>query len=162
MRAYADSSFLVKLLVREAGSEAAVAAYRRLGLPRLFSVPLHALEVENAIRQKAFHERRSLPAGERARVIREKVAALARLQQMHDRSLLIEVAADWDDAVRHARALSEKHTEATGARSLDLLHVAFAMTLNCEAFLTTDECQGRIAKEARLKVVTGFDERERV
>ena len=44
LRAYADSSFLVKLLARESGSERAVAEYRRLRLPRLFYLPLHSLE----------------------------------------------------------------------------------------------------------------------
>lgn len=158
MRAYADSSFLVKLLAREAGSDAAVAEYRRLRLPRLFFVPLHALEVENAIRQKAFHQRRSLPSGERAQVTREKAAALARLQRMLERSLLIEVAADWEDTVRHARSLSERHTDSTGARTLDLLHVEFALELNCELFLTTDECQGQVAKAEGMKVVAVADE----
>jgi len=158
MRTYADSSFLVKLLAREAGSDAAVAEYRRLRLPRLFFVPLHALEVENAIRQKAFHQRRSLPSGQRTQVTREKSAALARLQRMLVRSLLIDVAADWEDTIRQARSLSEKHAESTGARSLDLLHVAFALELNCELFLTTDECQGQVAKAEGLKVVTVADE----
>ena len=158
MRTYADTSFIVKLLARETGSEAAVAEYRRLRLPRLFYVPLHALEVENAIRQKAFQQRRALPSGERAQVAREKTAALARLQRMLERNLLVEVAADWDDAVRRARALSETLTESTGARSLDLLHVAFALELNCELFLTTDASQGRIAKEQGLTVVTVADE----
>lgn len=158
MRVYADSSFLVELLVREAGSDAAVAEYRRLRLPRLFFGPLHALEVANAIRQKAFHHRRSLPSGERAQVTREKTAALARLQQMQERNLLIEVAADWEDAVCRACRLSERLTESTGARSLDLLHVAFALELNSELFLTTDECQGQVAKAEGLKVATVADE----
>jgi predicted nucleic acid-binding protein len=158
MRTYADSSFLVKLLAREAGSDAAVAEYRRLRLPRLFYVPLHALEVENAIRQKAFYQRCSLPSGERAHVSREENAALARLQRMLDRRLLIEVAADWEEAVTEARRISEKRTESTGARSLDLLHVAFALALNCELFLTTDHCQAEIAKAEGMKVQLVSDE----
>ncbi len=157
MRAYADSSFLVKLLAREGGSEAAVAAYRRLRLPRFFFVPLHALEVENAIRQKAFQSRRALPPGERARVGREKTVTEARLQQMLERGLLIDVTADWEETVWKARSLSAKHTESTGARCLDLLHVAFALVLNCELFLTADQCQGQVAKAEGLKVVTVSD-----
>lgn len=158
MRVYADSSFLVKLLVREAGSDAAVAEYRRLRLPQLFFLPLHSLEVETAIRQKAFHQRRSLPSGERAQVAREKTAALARLERMQERGVLVEVAADWEDAVRRARNLSERLTESTGARSLDLLHVAFALELNSELFLTTDDCQAQVAKAEGLKVVPVTDE----
>ena len=153
MRAYADTSFLVKLIASEPGTEAAVAEYRRLGLPRLFYLPLHALEVENAIRQRAFHQRRGLPAGQRAQIAREKTAALARLQRMLDRSAFLEAAADWDDATRRARLLSGTHTERNGARGLDLLHVAFALELECEVFLTSDERQGEVARAERLQVV---------
>ena len=157
MRAYADSSFLVKLIAREPGTEAAIAEYRRLGLPRLFFLPLHALEVENAIRQRAFHQRRVLSAGQRAQIAREKTAALSRLQRLLDRNAFLEVAADWDDATRRARALSGVHTERTGARGFDLLHVAFALELECEVFLTSDERQGKVAQAERLKVVLVSD-----
>ncbi len=53
MRTYADTSFLVQLLSEEAGSREAIAEYRRLNRPPLFYLPLHALEVENAIMAKA-------------------------------------------------------------------------------------------------------------
>jgi predicted nucleic acid-binding protein len=154
VRAYADSSFLVKLLVREPGTEAAVAEYRRLDLPRLFFLPLHALEVENAIRQRAFHQRRALASSQRAQVAREKAAVIARLRGMLERGAFLEVAADWDEAFSRARKLSEIHTERTGARSFDLLHVAFALELECEVFLTADDRQGRVAKAEGLKAVT--------
>ncbi|MBI4626810.1 MAG: type II toxin-antitoxin system VapC family toxin [Verrucomicrobia bacterium] len=153
MRAYADSSFLVKLIAREPGTEAAVAQYRRLELPRLYFLPLHALEVENAVRQRAFHQRRASPSGQRAQIARGKTAALARLERMLERGAFLAVAADWDDATRRARALSERHTERTGARAFDLLHVAFALELECEAFLTGDERQGVVAKAESLEVI---------
>ena len=158
MRAYSDTSFLVKLISNEPGAEEAMSAYRRLLLPRLFLLPLHALEVENAARQKAFHQRRSLPSGEREHVNREKAAVLSRLKWMVERRQFVEVAADWENATRRARALSEHHTETTGARCLDLLHIAFALDLECELFLTTDECQARVAKAEGLKVVTTADQ----
>jgi predicted nucleic acid-binding protein len=158
LRAYADTSFLVKLISSEEGSEEAVAAYRRLLRPRLFYLPLHALEVENAARQKAFRQRRSLPSGERGHAAREKTAVLSRLKWMLERNQFVEVAADWEDAARRARALSATHTESTGARSLDLLHIAFALELESELFFSTDLCQGRIAKAEGLKLVTIADE----
>ncbi len=158
MRTYADSSFLVKLLAREFGSEAAVAEYRRLRLPRLFYVPLHALEVENAIRQQVFQRRHSLARVARAALASEGTAALARLQRMLDRQLLIEVSADWDETVQRARSLSAKYTESLGARSLDLLHVAFALELSSELFLTTDNGQAQVAKAEGIKVLSLPDE----
>jgi predicted nucleic acid-binding protein len=157
LRTYADTSFLVKLIARESGSEAAVAEYRRFRLPRLFYLPLHALEVENAARQKAFHQRRTLPSGERAHVAREKTAVLSRLKSMLEHNQFIEVAADWEKAVSRARELSQKHTESLGARSLDLLHIAFALELQCELFFTADLCQGQVARAEGLKVVTVSD-----
>ena len=54
MRAYADSSFILRLVTAEADSQAAIGEYRRIGLPALFLLPLHALEVRNAILQRAF------------------------------------------------------------------------------------------------------------
>src|SRR5260221_4926359 len=153
MRAYADSSFLVKLITRESGTDAAVSEYRRLRLPRLFYVPLHALEVESAVRQRAFHQRKALASRAGARVSGEKAAALSRLKWMLDRGQFLEVAADWDDVVQRAGSLSEKHTESRGARSVDLLHVAFALELECEVFLTTDNRQAQVAKAEGLNVV---------
>jgi hypothetical protein len=79
MRTYADSSFLLRLVTGESGTEQAVGEYRRLDRPRLFYLPLHALEVENAVRQRAFHERRTRPSAERAQIRRARDAALARL-----------------------------------------------------------------------------------
>lgn len=154
MKEYADSSFLVKLVAREPGTEAAVAEYRRLALPRLPFLPLHALEVENALRQRAFHQERSLPSSSRARAARELEASQSRLQRMIQRGAFVEVAADWDSAVSRARALSQKHTERTGARAFDLLHVALALELGGERFLTADARQGQVAQAEGLRVVT--------
>ncbi len=157
MRAYADTSFLIKLLAREDSSEAAVAAYRRLGLPRLFLVDLHGLEVENAVRQRAFHQRRTVPRAEQARVTREQAAILARYARARQKGMLIEVAVDWQEAFRQALRLSAKHTTATGSRSLDLLHIACALELEAEVFLTTDLCQSRMATAEGFQVVTVED-----
>ena len=152
MRAYGDSSFLAKLVSREDGSDAAQAEYRRLDLPPLFFLPLHALEVENAIQQRAFFQRRSLPSGRREAVARERMEASARLQWMVNRGAFCETSADWDRAVTSARALAARHTERLGARTYDLLHVAFALELKAEKFLTTDQRQSVLAKAEGLTV----------
>ena len=152
MRAYGDSSFLAKLVSPEQGSEAALAEYRRLDLPPLFFLPLHALGVENAIQQRAFFQRRSLPSGWRAGMASERMAASARLQWMLNRGAFCETPAEWDQAVTSARAFAARHTERLGARTYDLLHVAFALELKAERFLTTDERQAALAKAEGLTV----------
>ena len=152
MRAYADTSFLVKLLSEEPGAAEAIAEYRRLRRPRLFYLPLHALEVENAIRHRAFHERRNRPAGERAQIKRERDAALARVGQYLKRGALEEITVEMDSAFDSARQLSATHTDQLGARAIDLLHVACALLLESEVFLTSDQRQAELAKAEGLQV----------
>jgi predicted nucleic acid-binding protein len=154
VRAYADSSFILRLVTAEADSEAAIGEYRRIGLPPLFFLPLHALEVRNAILQRAFHERRSLPARARQHVARERDAAFDRLERFLSRRTLLDVAVDLDAVIVRATDLAVAHTERLGARAIDLLHVAGALALESEVFLTTDDRQAQLAKAEGLKVVT--------
>ena len=152
MRAYADSSLILRLVTGESGAEQAAAEYRRLGRPSLFYLPLHALEVENGIRQRAFHERRVLPSGQRARIAHERDAALARLVAWVSRGALKELVMDMDFAMDRARELSAKRSEKTGARAIDLLHVACALLLESEVFLTSDQRRAALAKAEGLQV----------
>ena len=96
MRAYADSSFILRLLTGEADSPQTIAEYRRLGSPKLFFVPLHALEVRNAIPQPALHKRRSISSKERKHVARERDAALTRLEHLAARRALLDMTLDMD------------------------------------------------------------------
>ena len=154
MRAYADTSFLLKLLAQETDSDVAIAEYRRMGNPPLFFLPLHALEVRNAILQRAFHQRRSITSSERQHASRERDAAFARLQHYLTRRALLDVMLDTDTAIARASKLSTAHTERLGARAIVLLHVASALTLESELFLTTDARQAQLAKAEGLKVVS--------
>jgi predicted nucleic acid-binding protein len=152
MRAYADTSFLVKLVTPEPGSEAAMGEYRRLDFPSLFFLPLHGLEVSNAIRQRAFHRRRSAGGGQRAVIGRERDAALARIQRWVERGWLLTADADCGEGFQRAQALSERHTERLGCRGFDLLHVALALELECETFLTADNIQAALARAEGFEV----------
>jgi hypothetical protein len=152
VRVYADSSFILRLVTGESGAEAAGAEYRRLGRPAIFYLPLHALEVENGIRQRAFHERRVLPTGQRARISRERDAALARLAGALKRNALKEMVLDMDIAMDRARQLSAAHGERVGARAIDTLHVACGLLLESEIFLTSDQRQAELGKAEGLHV----------
>jgi predicted nucleic acid-binding protein len=151
MRAYADSSFLVKLVASEADSEEAIGEYRRVGKPTLFFLPLHELEVTSAILQRAFHQRRSKPSAERKVVARERDVALARVEKLKGRRF-VEVV-DAEAAHQRAMELVLKHTERAGVRAIDLLHVANALILGSELFLTFDERQAQLAEAEGLQVI---------
>jgi predicted nucleic acid-binding protein len=152
MRAYADTSFLVKLLTQEPGTAAAVDLYRRIGRPPVYFFPLHGLEVANAIRQRAFHQRHTAASSERASIRRERDTALALLDKYILGRAWIETAVDMDAAIEVARGLSVKHTERLGCRGFDLLHVALALELKCEIFLTADRIQGALARAEGMEV----------
>lgn len=156
MRTYADSSFILRLVTGEADSAVAVAEYRRFGSPKLFFLPLHTLEVRNAILLRAFHQRRSISSGERGQVARERDAALSRIAHFIARRALLEVALDMDSALTRALQLSAAHGERLGTRAIDLLHVACALALESELFLTTDNRQAQLAKAEGLKVVSAL------
>ena len=158
MRIYADTSFLVKLLTQEPGTATAVADYRRLGRPPVFFLSLHNLEVANAVRQRAFHQRRTVPSSERAAIRRECETSLGLIQTYISRRAFIEISHDMDSAIELARSLSAKHTERLGCRGFDLLHVALALELECEAFLTADSIQGELARAEGLEVTLSADE----
>jgi predicted nucleic acid-binding protein len=49
-------------------------------------------------------------------------------------------------------ALARKHTALLGTRTLDTLHVAAALELKSERFLTFDERQAKLAKAIGLKL----------
>ena len=158
MRVYADTSFLVRLVTEEPGTELAMADYHRLGRPSIFYLPLHCLEVANAVRQRAFHLRRTMPSGERKTIKRETETAFGLLSKFISRSVFIESSVDMDKAIEVAQALSAKHTERLGCRGFDLLHVALALELECEIFLTADRLQGALARAEGLDVTVSDGE----
>ena len=148
---YADSSFLLRLVSREAGSEGAAAAFRRLGRPRLAYTGLHDLEMRNGLRLKAFLEKKSLPPSKRASIDRECAQWQARLDRLLNQGIFAAVPVKWEAAAARALALSLQHTGRIGARAYDILHGGFALELHTSAFITADARQALLAKAAGLK-----------
>jgi predicted nucleic acid-binding protein len=63
---------------------------------------------------------------------------------------------DWSALFNYAVDLSKKHSATVGARSLDILHIASALAVKAEKFLTVDGRQTEVAKLAGLKIVDIF------
>lgn len=157
MSVYADTSYLLRLLIEEPGSIGAIALYRSMGRPKLIYSTLHRLEVANALRHTAFHQRRTLPSSQRGSIRRELDACLKALSKYIARHAFVEVSPDLDAGIDSACQLSEKHTERLGCRGFDVLHVALALQLKCEAFLTCDRIQGALAHAEGLRVTIVSD-----
>jgi predicted nucleic acid-binding protein len=60
----------------------------------------------------------------------------------------------WRAALTRARDLSMQYTARLGCRSLDLLHVASALELGMQHFVTFDERQGRLVRAMGLRLLT--------
>lgn len=153
MRAYADTSFVVALLAPHAGTGEAVDAYRRLRKPALFFTRFHEAEVMNALRLRAFMEGREGGVAQRATARRERGVAMARLKHYHALGVLRRTDVEWEAVLDRVLELSETHTERVGSRTLDLIHVAAALLLGSEVFLTGDARQARVAEGEGMKVV---------
>ena len=152
MRVYADTSFIVRLIRTESDSPGAIDAFRRLGRPTLFFVPLHQLEVRNGILQRSFFQKHSASTEERRQATRERDQAFRLLDFFLTRGTFREIKVDCDLVFAQAIRLTVTHTLRTGAKSLDLLHIANALELKAELFLTCDRKQSKIAKAEGLTV----------
>jgi predicted nucleic acid-binding protein len=141
-KTYVDPSALRRLYVHDDRSRAFCAWRARVGgsLP----LTLHGkAELVNSIALAVFRGDLSAAAGEAALADLESDLAAGHL---HVADLL------WRKALVRAADLSREHTPKLGTRTLDVLHVASALTLGCRAFVTYDDRQEALAKAVGLRV----------
>ena len=142
MKFYADTSFLYSYYSADANSTRAD-LWRQSNAVSLPFTSLHRLELRNAIELAVFQKRAT--AAEAAEVWKTVEADLAG-------GLMVEVSLSLIDLHAMAQDLTANHTAATGARSLDILHVAAASLLGAEEIVTFDHRQAALAARIGLKV----------
>jgi hypothetical protein len=136
---YADSSFLVSLYTPDANSVEAQAGLAGHG--ELWLVPFGEFEFANAIELRVFRkEITPHEADQSLRAFEDDIDTFLRRHAMPV------------SAYEQALLLTRRYTRHTGVRSLDILHVAIALALNAQVFLTFDRGQKRLARSAGLKV----------
>ncbi len=143
MRVYFDTSVLLKIYVREAGSPAALEIVRVEKAPMPFSHLLE-LELRTAIRLK--HGRGEITAA-------QKRAALKTLEGDLAMGVLARPDYDLDSVYRRAEVLSAAHAAATLARTADIWHVAAALEIGCGALASLDGRQRRLVALTKLKLL---------
>lgn len=138
---YLDTSVIVKLYVREARTGEAVAFIESENS----AVPLtrfHELEMANALRLKQF----------RGEAEADQVdTILERLRAHVENGVYFRPSIDWPALLHQAERLSHTHTARTGTRTLDVIHVASAVAIGADRFLTFDERQRTLAQRVGLK-----------
>jgi len=140
--AYADTGFLVSLLLVETTSQAADGVFASLDGAVLLS-PLSLLELRNALNLAIV----------RGRITEaERDTAWRHVEEQQQAGVFQLVQPDFTLLHRKARELSDRHTPLHATRSLDLLHVAAALLLDVDEFLTFDIRQSRVAVAEGLTV----------
>lgn len=148
---YADTSFMTSLIVPDALSQQVMGKYFALGRPVLPYSPFHAMEVPNTLCANQFAQSLQLAEKLRPQAEAKRLQAEGRLALFIKRGSFLEMHADWDAVMARFATLSSKHTPTLGCRTLDILHVAFAMELHCKHFITCDVRQAALVKAAGLK-----------
>ncbi|MFZ4776536.1 MAG: type II toxin-antitoxin system VapC family toxin [Terrimicrobiaceae bacterium] len=142
MKIYADSSFLISLLVEDGNTEEARRFMDR-HLEALPFNPLHRLEVRNGLRLRVW--RKDIDPARRT-------AALRQIEEDLEDGLLVHQAMPWTEAMRKAEQLSTDHAERIGSRAADTLHVSAALLAGAGRFLSFDKRQRQLAKAGGLDV----------
>ena len=140
-----DTGVLIKLYATEANSADAV----RLVAQRAGSLPFtfwQEIEAKTALRTKVFRKE-LLPT--------DLAAALRRLESDVSDNFLTRVYPSLAEVIEEAEKLSERYVAGLGCRTLDILHVAAALVLNVDSFLTFAVRQAALADAAGLAVYTG-------
>src|SRR5258708_5672299 len=136
MLVYADTSFLLAVYSPEIASEKAIRWLQSARDPLPFT-PLHRHELHTAIRLRVF--RGEVTAEERKQAFQEIESDLSE-------TILAHTPIPWTDAFREAENHAASHVEKLGVRSLDLLHVGIATSLQATEFLTFDVRQASLSK----------------
>ena len=143
MRVCCDTSFLFSFYGRDTFTPAALAAARALAKAPSLS-PFNEYEFLNAVWLSCF--RGAIAEDQAAAMLEDFAADLAEAR-------LVPEVASITAILEEAKRLSARHTRKHGHRAFDILHVAAAVTMKADAFLSFDLNQRELAKAAGLKVV---------
>lgn len=140
MTIYADTGFLVALYVEEPFSRAASRMVQ--SRPVVLVNALHLNEFTNAISLRCFR-----------REFTQLEADLVRQHWNRHRSEGVYREIEWmRETWDRAEELSTRHSAAIGTRTLDVLHVAAALLVRPDAFVSFDRRQRALARAEGMQV----------
>jgi predicted nucleic acid-binding protein len=142
MKAYADTGFVVSLYKAAITSAAAAATMGRLQAPVWLS-QLGELEIHNAFQLAVFRGEIDTTSA-----LRKKQLFAEDLAKGVFAILPVPAATLYSKAIE----LAERHSATLGTRSLDLMHVAAALILKADLFLSFDERQKKVAQKEGIKI----------
>ena len=147
MTAYPDTSFLCAFYLKQSHSPAAAAHAASMKEP-LHLTELLAYEFRQSLRfqvwRRSANPREGIAQADAQAALRQFDADLAS-------GVALLVPSHFVDVLRRAEELSQRHTMTAGHRSFEVLHVATALALQAEQFLTFDGNQRKLAQAEGMK-----------
>lgn len=148
MKAYPDTSFLYAVYRKQVNSPVAAAFFQTIAEPLPVS-SLLLFEFRQSVRLQSYLHDKDKSRGFRARL---GATVLKTVQADIAAGMLVVASVDWSDVHNIGERLSSQHTPTGGHRALDILHVATALHLSADEFLTFDENQRALAIAEGLRV----------
>jgi predicted nucleic acid-binding protein len=152
MKPYADTNFLIRLLVGFPETKSALQLTRHAFEDGGHAFPiiwLHQVETANALQLLVFQSSRS-PSSVRVTPELAASAQAAFDSDLDAGTFMAKASLPVADIERQFRQLCLRHTARHGFRTYDLLHVASSLLLGCDSFWSFDE------KACRLAVLEGL------
>ena len=132
---YVDTSVIVKLYIKEEYSQI-VSSWVKKNDEAIPLTTFHELEFINALNLKKF----------RNEISEDEIKLItSRFEKHEKKGIYYRPPVDWTAIFTHAIDISKKHSATIGSRSLDILHVASALSINADRFLTLDDRQTNLA-----------------
>jgi predicted nucleic acid-binding protein len=136
-----DTSFLFALYRTQDNSDRAI-TYRSSMEEHLTVTPLLLWEFRQAARFQAFRNRNNPKLGY---PLHEAEKMISDLKEDLDNGSVVVAELDWMNTLIFAERLSKTRTHTGGHRSFDILHIAAALQLEADAFLSFDGNQNTLA-----------------
>lgn len=141
---YADTSFLFSLILHDANTAGVCLYLKKHPVPIQFTA-WQQCELHNAVRLSVW---KGGCNDVRARQALKQITADIK------EGNLVEAPLIWPEMLSLADEIGERHTVELGVRTLDLLHVAAALSVKATIFLTCDQRQLSLARAVGLRVPT--------
>lgn len=146
MKAYPDTSFLCALYRKQDNSEQALDYRARMSEP-LCITRLLLWEFRQSVRFQAFRHSKNRSVGY---PLHEAEKMMADLNEDLREGCVTTLEVDFIDLLMTGERISKTRTFVGGHRSFDILHVATALELGAEEFLSFDENQIALARAEGL------------
>ena len=143
MSAYFDTSFLFSLYLEDVHSLQAATHAARLGEPLKIGSLLY-FEFCQSVRFSI--TRKGLPQ-------KTGLGAISDFDKEIENGKIVLIPCNWNVVHQTANLLSTKYTLQKGYKTLDILHVATALTLGVQEFFTFDKVQSDLAQAEGLKTL---------